>query len=61
MTLKTKPRTRIYERYGSWAVTPLGLEHLGNPPYVIEKHRLWEGQGYWQRSLGSACMIFVRP
>lgn len=33
---------KIIEKYGDWAVTKYGLEHLGRIPYEIHKSRLWE-------------------
>jgi hypothetical protein len=32
---------KIIKKFGSWAVTDLGVEHLGKPGYEIAKEAFW--------------------
>ncbi len=33
-------KVKIIKRFGSWAVTNFGLDHLGRPRYEIDKDQL---------------------
>ena len=36
------PKMKTIRRFGTWAVTELGLDHVGNPTYEIDANRLME-------------------
>lgn len=41
---------KIIKRFGSWAVTNFGLDHLGHPQYQIDKNQLFTTD--WIRHMG---------